>query len=73
MIHELDLSFINQIYVSISSVITELWSISIFQVYLYGIYQSGMIVIYDLHPWSVRDLKRMSAYDTEVNSGHCSY
>ena len=21
-------------------------------------YQSGMIVIYDLHPWSVRDLQR---------------
>ena len=28
--------FINQIYVSISPVITELWSISIFQIYLYG-------------------------------------
>ena len=49
---------INQIYVSIFLIITELRSILIFQIYLYRIYQSGMIVIYDLHPQSIRDLQK---------------
>ena len=31
------------------------------------IYQSGIIVIYDLHPWSVRDLQRCRTPRTSVS------
>ena len=37
---------------------------------LYGIYQSGMIVIYDLHLWSVRDLQRCRTTDLTVFPSH---
>ena len=69
MIYNSDLAM----YRSIFLIITELWSISIFHIYIYmgfdRIYQSGMIVIYDLATYIHVERTKISDDENNISFG----